>query len=101
MTLPVFLFIEATPNMAERESLQSYLSQVPAIVYQHAGVPIATYDVEKTLDEQDAPSVYSVISFPSRQAIDAFFADKAYQAIVPIRNKAFSHLRFHITSERI
>lgn len=101
MTLPVFLFIEATPNMAERDALQSYLSQVPAIVERHAGVPIATYDVEKTLDDQDAPSVYAVISFPSRPAIDAFFADNAYQAIVPTRNKAFSHLRFHITSERV
>lgn len=101
MTLPVFLFIEATPNPTESASLQSYLSQVPAIVNQYAGVPIATYDVEKTLDEQAGPKVYSVVSFPSRQSIDEFFADAAYQAIVPFRDKAFSHLRFHITSERI
>lgn len=101
MTLPVFLFIEAKPNPAEQLALQQYLSQVPAIVYQHAGVPIATYDIEKTLDELAAPSVYSVISFPSRQAIEAFFADSNYQKLIPVRDKAFSHLRFHLTHERI
>ncbi len=101
MTLPVFLFIEAKPNMAEREALQAYLSKVPNVVNQYAGVPIATYDVEKTLDGCDGPSIFSVISFPSRQSIEAFFADPAYQAIVPLRDKGFSHLRFHITSERV
>lgn len=101
MILPVFLFIEAKPNMAAKSSLQKYLSKVPAIVAQYAGVPIATYDVEKTLDEFDAPSVYSVISFPSRQAIEDFFADKEYQQLIPIRDQAFSYLRFHLTHERI
>ena len=101
MTIPVFLHIEATPNPNEMDALKSYLSQVPAIIQQHGGIPIATYDVECALDTDDSPEVFVVVSFPSREAIDNVFADIAYKAIVPLRDRGFSHLRFYITSERI
>lgn len=101
MTLPVFLHIEATPNPNEKEALQSYLSQAPRLIQAHGGVPIATYDVERALDDANSPDVFVVVSFPNRDAIDNFFADSAYQAIVPVRDRGFSHLRFFITSERI
>jgi len=101
MTLPVFLHIEATPNPNEKEALQSYLSQAPRLIQAHGGVPIATYDVERALDDANSPAVFVVVSFPSREAIDNFFTDRAYQAIVPLRDLGFSHLRFFITSERI
>ena len=101
MTLPVFLHIEATPNLNEMDALKSYLSQAPYIMKEFGGVHIATYDVERALDGADSPAVFAVISFPSRDAIDNFFEDSAYQAIVPLRDQGFSHLRFYVTSERI
>ena len=101
MTLPVFLHIEATPNPNEIDALQSYLSQAPKIVREHAGIPIATYDVVQALDGADGPAVFVVISFPDKDAIDNLFADPAYKLIVPLRDRAFSHLRFYVTSERI
>lgn len=101
MTLPVFLHIEATPNPNKREALQSYLSQAPRLIQAYGGVPIATYDVERAFDNADSPAVFIVISFPSRDAIENFFADSDYQAIVPLRDLGFSHLRFYVTSERI
>ena len=101
MTLPVFLHIEATPNLDEREALIDYLNKVPQIVKRYGGVPIATYDVERTLDPLESPAMFIVMSFPSRDSIDDFFHDEAYQAIVPLRDKGFSHLRFHVTSERL
>ena len=94
MTLPVFLHIEVTPNPNEMEALQSYLSQAPRLIQAHGGVPIATYDVERALDDANSPAVFVVVSFPSRDAIDNFFADRAYQAIVPVRDLGFSHLGF-------
>ncbi len=101
MTLPVFLHIEATPNANEIEALQSYSSSVSAILHKHGGIAIATYDVERSLDGAESPAAFMVVSFPSRAAIDDFFADSAYQSIVPLRDLGFSHLRFYITSERI
>ncbi|WDE07102.1 DUF1330 domain-containing protein [Thalassomonas viridans] len=105
MTLPVFLHIEARPNPKEMESLQAYSSQVPAIAKAHGAVPIATYDVETSLadtrDTQQIPAVFMVVSFPSRDAIMDFFKDPAYEALVPLRDRGFNHIRFYITSERI
>ena len=101
MNLPVFLHIEATPNPNQMTELQGYLGQVPAIIQAHGGVPIATYDVERVLDDKQGAAVFVVVSFPNRQAIEDFFTDPAYQAIIPLRDKGFSHLRFYITSERV
>jgi len=101
MTLPVFLHIEATPNPNEKDALQSYFAQVPSVIKQYGGVPIATYDVERALDNADCAAVFVVVSFPNRNAIDNFFEDDNYKAIVPLRDRGFSHLRFYITSERI
>ncbi|MGB0834380.1 MAG: DUF1330 domain-containing protein [Psychrobium sp.] len=101
MTLPVFLHIEATPNPNQLAELHSYLSKVPAIISHYGGIPIATYDVEQALDNQPCAEVFVVVSFPDRQAIDDFFAAPEYQAIIPLRDLGFSHLRFYITSERV
>lgn len=101
MTLPVFLHIEATPNPHEKRALHTYLSQTPQLIHAHGGIPIATYDVERALDGANSPEVFIVLSFPSRDAINNFFADSAYQALAPVRDLGFSHLRFFITSERI
>lgn len=101
MTLPVFLHIEATPNPNQMTEFQGYLSKVPAIISHYGGVPIATYDVEKALDNQPSAKVFIVVSFPDRQAIEDFFAAPEYQALIPLRDQGFSHLRFYITSERV
>jgi len=101
MTLPVFLHIEASPNSNEIEALQGYLSQVPAIVEAHGGVLVATYDVLCAMDDKASPSSFVLVSFPSRQTIDDFFADSDYQALIPMRDRGFSHLRFFISNERI
>lgn len=102
MELPVFLHIEATPNLDESQALQAYLSQVPSIVEGYGGIPIATYDVEKALDDNpQKPAVFAVLSFPSRASIEAFFQDPDYLAIVPLRERGFNHIRFYVTSERI
>jgi len=101
MMLPVFLHIEATPNPDEEEALQAYLSKAPKVIQAHGGVSIATYDVEKALDDTNHPAVFIVVSFPTRDAIDNLFTDEAYKALIPQRDKGFSHLRFYVTSERI
>jgi len=101
MTLPVFLHIEATPNPNEMEALKAYSSQVPAVAKEHGAVPIATYDVEKALDDKQAPAVFAVVSFPTRESINDFFEDPAYQALIPLRNKGFEQVRFYVTNERV
>ena len=101
MEKPVFLMIEATPNPAQKEAMHSYLSQAPIVTSVHGGVPLATYNVENTLDGQEAPAIFAVVSFPNRNAIDALFSDPAYQALVVDRDLGFSHIRYHIVHEKL
>ncbi|MFA0813736.1 DUF1330 domain-containing protein [Microbulbifer epialgicus] len=99
--LPVFLHIESSPNLQESQALQQYIGLALELMQQYGGVRIASYDVEEALDGGRSPKAFVVVSFPDREAIYAFFNDPAYQAIIPLRDKAFAHLRFFITSERI
>lgn len=101
MSQPVFLIVEATPNPAEKEALQSYLSKAPLVTKEYGGVPVATYDIDTVLDGGDKPAVCAVISFPNRDAIKGLFNDPAYEALIPERDLGFSHLRYFIGSEKV
>jgi len=101
MEQPVFLMVEATPNVHQKEALESYISQAPAITKAHGGVPVATYDVATVLDNGEKPAVFIVISFPSREAIDKLFNDPKYKALIPDRDLGFNHLRYFTVNERI
>jgi len=101
MSQPVFLMVEASPNPNEISAMQSYLGKAPLVTKEHGGVPVATYDVAGVYDNNDKPAVFAVISFPSKEAIDNLFSDPAYEALVPERDRGFSHLRYYIVNERI
>jgi len=101
MEHPVFLLVEATPNPDQKEALKAYLSQAPALTKAHGGVPVASYDVEHALDGGTHSAVFAVLSFPSRNAIDALFSDPAYQALVPVRDLGFTHIRYYVVSEKV
>ncbi len=53
------------------------------------------------MGEFDKAAVFAVLSFPSSDAITALFNDPAYLALVPERDRGFSHLRYYTVSERI
>ena len=103
--LPVFLLVEAKVKHENRQQLPEHFATFLGLVRQYAGVLIANYDVEKTMDgghSADGSSVrISVFSFPSRQAISQFFADSQYQSGQALRQQVFRDMRFHICHERI
>lgn len=101
MEQPVFLMVEATPNQEQKEALLSYQSQAPVIVKAHGGIPVAIYTVEAALDGGENPALFAVVSFPSRDAIEALFNDPAYKALTSQRDLVFDHLRYYIVNERI
>jgi len=113
MNLPVFLIIEATPNPTYKKELLHYLSQVPAVFKQHGAVPIASYDIESALKLDNSivveekpssrvvPGVIAVLSFPNKDAILNLFNSPEYQALVPVRDLAFTQLGIYIGNERI
>ncbi|WP_320822667.1 DUF1330 domain-containing protein [Reinekea sp.] len=101
MAQPVFLIIEATPNPSEMEALKAYQSQTPPLAKKYGAIPVANYDVQAVLFGGTQPGVFSVLSFPSRAAIDGLFSDPAYQELIPTRDLGFTDLKFYVVNERL
>jgi uncharacterized protein (DUF1330 family) len=101
METPTFLIVEATPNMENKNELQSYFSQAPAITKKHGGVPVASYNVESAIDSEEKPTVIAVFSFPNREAIQSLLVnDPDYQQLIPLRDKGFKSIRYLICNEK-
>ena len=101
MDQPVFLMIEATPNPNDMDALKVYQSKTPPIAKEYGAMPVATYDVDTALIGDKKPGVFVVLSFPTREAIDGLFNDPAYQALIPLRDRGFSDVRFYVVNERV
>ena len=86
MSQPVFLLIEAIPNPSEKEALQSYLTQAPAVTKEHGVVQVATYDVETVLDGGDKlvimHSVFmSLMKSKVTKLVSAMFVQYQYRVL--------------------
>ena len=102
METPIFLIVEATPNMENQNELQGYSSQAPAIATKHGGVRIASYTVESAINSEEKPAAIAVFSFPNREAVqDLLINDPDYQQLIPLREKAFKSIRFLVCNEQI
>ena len=101
MDQTVFLMIEATRNPSEMDALSTYQSKTPPIAKKYGAAPVATYDVDTALIGDKKPGVFAVLSFPTREAIDRLFSDPDYQALIPLRDRGFSDVRFFVVHERV
>ena len=102
METPTFLIVEATPNPENKDELQSYSSQAPAILKKYGGAPVASYNVETAMDSGENPAVVAILSFPNREAIQELLVnDPDYQQLIPLRDKGFKSIRFFVCNEQI
>lgn len=99
MKSKTFLIIEATTNPENPEALKEYLSTAPEITKEYGGVLVAKYEVEKSLDEDDKPDMFAVMSFPYRASVDSLFNDPEYKKLIPLRDLGFSKIRYFICNE--
>ncbi|MBV1883122.1 MAG: DUF1330 domain-containing protein [Pseudomonadales bacterium] len=109
MNKPIFLLIEATANPEFEFERQHYLQNAAPITARFGGTHVAGYSVEKVLEEtleetiegEQSPDVFVVMSFPDRNKISALFCDDQYKALVPFRDKGFQHIRYSICNELV
>ncbi len=58
----------------------SYLEAVTALVHQHGSKYLArTPNIEQLEGQHDAPNVFVIIEWPSKEAAEAFYHDPEYQ----------------------
>ena len=67
-------------KMLDESWLASYIPEVTALVHKHGGRYLSrTNQVERIEGGREAPDVIVILEFPSREAIDGFYADPEYQ----------------------
>lgn len=60
--------------------IPSYIEAVTALVHKHGGKYLArTANLEQLEGQHDAPNVFVIIEWPSKEAAEGFYNDSAYK----------------------
>lgn len=82
--------------------VESYVGNVTAMVERHGGRYLArTRKVEKLEGEREAPQIFLLIEWPSREAIDAFYDSDEYRPYRDSRQRGAKNDFFIIAGEDI
>jgi len=97
--VPTLLWVEVASSPEREAATNEYLQQAGPITAGHGGQRLNTYQVTDSLGHNNALQLAMLFSFPSEQAIHDLFDDPEYKKLLPIREKAFSEIRYTILNE--
>ena len=73
-------YVVAEVNVTDDSWIPEYIENVTRIVEQHGGKYLARTDKAERLEgDSDAPTVFVLIEWPSREAAETFYISDAYQ----------------------
>lgn len=78
------------PNPDNPEALQEYGEKTPVILQKFGGKPVNKKVVKEVICGAISPKAITTIEFPSEEKIYEFLNSAEYQAMIPVRDKAFS-----------
>jgi uncharacterized protein (DUF1330 family) len=81
----VSAFIIVDTKIKNTEAYREYIEKVPAMIARHGGQYRARGGLHTVKEGNWNPTRLVLIEFPDRQAIEAFFEDPDYQAIIHVR----------------
>ncbi|MCP9768979.1 DUF1330 domain-containing protein [Lacihabitans sp. LS3-19] len=87
--MKTFLIVNAIPNTEDKESFQSYLSQIVGIFAKFGGSGMQRW---KTVDQvmgKGGIKAIAVFEFPSAQNIKDMIASEEFNALNDLRKKAY------------
>ena len=94
------LFVSlGTPEPSQVDALQSYATTAPPLLVAAGAQPRFRARRVEQLVGSAAPETLFVAEFPSVEVAKAAFAQPDYQALVPLRDKAFRKLDFFLAEE--
>ncbi len=99
MTSPVVFVALGTLNPAEADAYQSYAGTAGPLLKEAGGRPRARMKVLEHLVGDPAPKTVMMMEFDSADAIRDVLASPAYQALVPLRDRAFTRFSFFIAED--
>ncbi len=99
MNTPAVFVALGVPAPAEAEAYQSYAGQAGPLLKQAGGRPRARMKVLEHLVGEPAPMTVMMMEFDSAETIRDVLAGPAYQALVPLRDRAFTRFSFFIAED--
>ncbi len=79
-------------------ALQQYQQGAGPLFAKHGGKGVAKISIAENFIGDTPAAFLSIAEFPSDQAIKDFFNDQAYQALIPLRDKALGSLNLYLAS---
>ncbi|MGI9605529.1 MAG: DUF1330 domain-containing protein, partial [Acidimicrobiales bacterium] len=94
----VYLVTVAAPNPDNKADLATYQQIVGPLSARHGAMPVAQLPVAGQ-PVGDTPAAFVAIAqFPSADAVQEFFDDEDYQAVVDVRDRALRSLNLYVSS---
>ncbi len=81
-------FAIATVTVKNPEKMQQYGASAGQTIAAHGGELLIRGAFAKSLTGNGEAHMKAIIKFPDMDALDAWYASDAYQAIIPLRNEA-------------
>ncbi len=94
-----YLWVEVSSSPSRETDKAEYIQKAGPITASYGGKPVKTFKTSSALDHGHALQVAILYSFPDQQSIDNLFSDPEYIKLIPVREKAFSEIRYTILEE--
>lgn len=99
MKVKLFLIIFGFINAQEKEAFEHYASNMRTLYEQVDAKIVDRYPIAQTLIGEDSPDFMLVVEFPDQEAFVELFSSKAYQDLVPYRQKGFEKLQVYVSKK--
>ncbi len=87
--MSVMIMVQGSPRADQADVLKRYQSAAVAVITRHGGQFVGRGPVVKRLAGPHEWAFGLVIRFPDMAAVEAWYADPEYQAVIPLRTQAF------------
>ena len=93
------LWVEVASSPDREADKAEYIQKAGPLTVSYGGKPVKTFKVTNGLEHRHALQVAILYSFPNEQSIHDLFSDPDYIKLIPVREKAFSEIRYTIFEE--
>lgn len=93
------LIVLSTPRDGGEEAMRSYVDRVVPMLIEAGGVPVKRLRVNEVIAGDLDPGFVFVADFGDADEIREVFASDGYQALIPLRDQAFSTIEIFVTED--
>lgn len=97
--MSVMVLVQGNPDPTKAETLKQYQQTARTVIAKHGGEVLARGGGLGKLHGAKEYQVGIVVRFPDKAAVDAWYSDPDYQAVLPLRHEAYADLEITLYQE--